>query len=155
VSPALAFGSAVVFVWLGMVLAISFLEALDRPRSATKGVTVQPLSLTALVEHQLEAARRAASGRSAHTVRGGRENSLHQTLLALAAGRRLDDHESPGEATLQVLQGRVRLATAEDGWEATAGDYLDIPPQRHNLTAVEDCAVLLTVLVPRDAGAGR
>jgi quercetin dioxygenase-like cupin family protein len=116
---------------------------------------MQLISLTALVEQQLDVARQAASGRSAHTVRGGREHSLHQTLLALAAGRRLDDHESPGEASLQVLRGRVLLATAEDTWEAATGDYLDIPPQRHNLSAIEDCAVLLTVLVPRVYSAQR
>lgn len=109
---------------------------------------MQPLSLSALVEHQLAAARQATSGRSAHTVRGGRANALHQTLLALVAGQSLDEHESPGEATLQILRGRVLLSTAEDSWEGAAGDQLDIPPERHALRAIEDCAVLLTVLVP-------
>jgi quercetin dioxygenase-like cupin family protein len=108
---------------------------------------MQPLSLIALADQQLDVARQATSGRSAHTVRGGRQHALHQTLLALIAGRALDDHESPGEATLQILRGRVRLATAEQAWEGAAGDYFDIPSQRHNLTAIEDCAVLLTVLV--------
>ena len=107
---------------------------------------MQALSLTTLVEQQLDAARQAGSGRSAHTVRGGSQHALHQTLLALVAGRGLDDHESPGEATLQILSGRVRLATADESWEAGLGDYLDIPAQRHNLTAIEDSAVLLTVL---------
>jgi quercetin dioxygenase-like cupin family protein len=107
---------------------------------------MQPLSLNDLADQQLEVARQAASGRSAHTVRGGRRLALHQTLLALVAGRRLDDHESPGEATLQVLRGRVRLAIADDSWEGTAGTYFDIPSQLHNLSAIEDSAVLLTVL---------
>ncbi len=112
---------------------------------------MKPLSLIALADQQLDIARQAASGRSAHTVRGGRRHSLHQTLLALVAGRGLDDHESPGEATLQILRGRVRLATAEDSWEGTAGSYFDIPPQRHNLSAIEDSVVLLTVLTQKPA----
>ncbi|MFI6450375.1 cupin domain-containing protein [Streptosporangium amethystogenes] len=104
-------------------------------------------SLTTLTNEHLTAARKAASGRSAHTVHGGRRNSLRQTLLALAAGRRLDDHESPGEATLQVLHGRVRLATGQDSWEGTAGDHVAIPAERHNLTALDDSAILLTVVM--------
>jgi quercetin dioxygenase-like cupin family protein len=110
---------------------------------------MKSLSLLDLADEQLEAAQLAASGRSAHTVRGGRQHSLHQTLLALVAGRSLGDHESPGEATLQVLKGRVQLATAENSWEGTAGSHFDIPPQRHNLSAIEDSVVLLTVLTQR------
>ena len=66
-------------------------------------------SLTALAREHLETARAASSGRSAHTVYGGHEHSLRQTLIALTAGSRLDEHDSPGEATLQVLHGRVSL----------------------------------------------
>jgi quercetin dioxygenase-like cupin family protein len=107
---------------------------------------MQPINLITLAEQQLDAARQATSGRSAHTIRGGRQYALHQTLLALIAGRGLDEHQSPGEATLQILRGRVRLATAEEAWEATVGDYLDIPPLRHDLSAIEDSVVLLTVI---------
>ena len=107
---------------------------------------MQPISLITLAEQQLDAARQATSGRSAHTIRGGRRHALHQTLLALIAGRGLDEHQSPGEATLQILRGRVRLATAEEAWEAATGDYLDIPPLRHDLSAIEDSVVLLTVI---------
>jgi quercetin dioxygenase-like cupin family protein len=109
---------------------------------------MQSISLTTLVGEHLAAARRATSGRSARTIHGGRKNALRQTLLVLAAGRRLDGHDNPGEATLQVLRGHVRLATSRDTWEGTAGDYLVIPPERHDLTAIEHSAVLLTV-VPR------
>jgi hypothetical protein len=66
-------------------------------------------SLTALARRQLTLAREASSGRSAHTVFGGHEHTLRQTVIALAAGRRLDEHDSPGEAIVHVLHGRVRL----------------------------------------------
>jgi quercetin dioxygenase-like cupin family protein len=106
------------------------------------------LSLTELVETQLADARKAHSGRSAHTVHGGHESALRQTVVALAAGHALSEHESPGEATLQVLRGRVRVtAGGDDAWEGGAGDYLVIPPARHDLTALDDSAVLLTVVV--------
>ena len=51
---------------------------------------MQKESLTALVRHHLEAARTAPSGRSAHTVYGGHERVLRQTLIALQAGSNLD-----------------------------------------------------------------
>ncbi len=107
------------------------------------------LSLTALADEQLAAAHAAGSGRSAHTVHGGHEHALRQTLIALTAGSGLAEHSSPGEATLQVLRGRVRLTTAGQSAEAAAGDLLVIPPERHGLTAVDDSAVLLTVALGR------
>jgi quercetin dioxygenase-like cupin family protein len=108
---------------------------------------MRPLSLSALVDEQLDAARAAPSGRSARTVHGGHEHALRQTLLALVAGAALGDHSSPGEATLQVLHGRVRLNTVADSQEAVAGDLLVIPAERHGLAALDDSAVLLTVVV--------
>lgn len=106
------------------------------------------VSLTALAREHLEKARASSSGRSSHTVYGGHEHSLRQTLIALTAGSELDEHESPGEATLQVLQGRVRVNNAQASWEGSAGDHIVIPPSRHGLAALEDSAVLLTVAKP-------
>jgi quercetin dioxygenase-like cupin family protein len=106
---------------------------------------MQKMSLTALVREQLVAARSASSGRSARTVFGGHERVLRQTVIAMVSGQVLDEHDSPGEATLHVLHGRVRLATTEASWDGSTGDLLIIPQARHSLTAREDAAVLLTV----------
>lgn len=103
------------------------------------------VSLTALAREHLEKARAASSGRSSHTVFGGHEHSLRQTLIALTSGNGLDEHESPGEATLQVLNGRVRVTNASAGWEGSPGDHIVIPESRHGLQALEDSVVLLTV----------
>jgi quercetin dioxygenase-like cupin family protein len=107
---------------------------------------MESISLGTLVDEQLAAARGAHSGRAAHTVHGGHDHSLRQTVIALIAGHELGEHQSPGEATLQVLRGHVRLTVGEDSCEGSAGDYLVIPPARHALSAIEDSAVLLTVL---------
>ncbi|HEU5032071.1 MULTISPECIES: cupin domain-containing protein [Actinomadura] len=106
---------------------------------------MQKLSLDAQVRDHLKRAAAAATGRSAETVYGGHEHVLRQTLIALTAGTALTEHESPGEATLLVLHGRVRLTSGDDAWDGMSGDMLIIPPARHALEALEDAAVLLTV----------
>lgn len=107
---------------------------------------MQKTSLTALARHELEHAERAASGRSAKTVFGGHEHQLRQTVIALRAGQQLSEHQNPGEATLQVLVGRVRLNFGDVSWNGSAGDLLTIPDGAHSLDAVEDAVVLLTVV---------
>jgi quercetin dioxygenase-like cupin family protein len=95
-----------------------------------------------------ELARRAAgasNGRSAQTVYGGHEQVLRQTLIAMRAQAVLAEHENPGEATVFVLNGRVRLVCGPDAWEGRTGDLIVVPPERHSLEALEDAAVLLTV----------
>ncbi len=106
---------------------------------------MQKMSLQALAREQQERASRASSGRSAKTVWGGHEHVLRQTLIALTAGASLSEHENPGEATVQVLSGRVRLDADGHGWEGRQGDLLLVPPTRHALAALEDAVVLLTV----------
>lgn len=106
---------------------------------------METTSLTELAARQLATAREASSGRASVTVFGGQEHDLRQTVIALAGGRSLGEHESPGDASLQVLVGRVRLTAGGETWEGGEGDYLVIPPRRHDLHADTDAVVLLTV----------
>jgi quercetin dioxygenase-like cupin family protein len=99
-----------------------------------------------MTEEKLTEARHAHSGRAAHTIHGGHDHELRQTVLALTAGHELAEHDSPGEATLQVLHGHVRLNTTSTVWEGKIGDHVTIPPERHSLTAIDDSVVLLTVI---------
>lgn len=107
---------------------------------------MEPVSLSALAEEHLERARKEAAGRSAHTLFGGHTHRLRQTVIALCAGRTLEEHASPGEATLQVLTGRVVLVAGETSQEVPEGGLTSIPPERHALEAPEDAVVLLTVV---------
>jgi quercetin dioxygenase-like cupin family protein len=104
-------------------------------------------SLTDTAEAHVRRARAAAHGRSAHTVHGGHDRALRQTVVALRAGTTLNEHDSTREATLQVLAGRVRLTSDTQAMEAIAGDLLPVPGVAHTLDAVEDSALLLTVAV--------
>jgi quercetin dioxygenase-like cupin family protein len=104
------------------------------------------ISLDAVAREQRRKAAAAESGRSAETVCGGHEKALRQTVIALRAGVELSEHENPGEATVLVLSGRVELRSNGVTWEGRNGDLLAVPDQRHSLHALEDSAVLLTVV---------
>jgi len=113
---------------------------------------MQKFSLDAIAREQAKRAGAASSGRSAETVFGGHEHALRQTVIALTAGSALDEHENPGEATIQVLRGRVRLTAGQVAWEGRTGDLLVVPDARHALAAIENSAVLLTVSKTGQAG---
>lgn len=106
---------------------------------------MQKFSITTIAREQLVLARQASSGRSASTVFGGHEHQLRQTLIAITAGHQLSEHSNQGEATIQVLQGRVRLVAGTVSWEGSHGDLLVAPQAMHSLEALEDSIVLMTV----------
>ncbi|OPC81623.1 LuxR family transcriptional regulator [Embleya scabrispora] len=103
------------------------------------------LSLRTATKEQLASARSTSSGRSSVAMPGGSRRQLRQTLIALTAGNALDRHENPGEASLIVLTGHIRLSAGDDSVEGTSGDLLVVPEEPHTVEAVEDSAVILTV----------
>ena len=107
------------------------------------------LSLDAIAREQIERAKDASSGRSSSTVFGGHEQVLRQTVVALREGSSLTEHNSPGEATIIVLSGRVRLSAGSTSWEGRKGDLLVIPPERHSLEALKDTVIVLTTAKTR------
>jgi len=105
--------------------------------------------LTTLADSLLDKARQASSGRAAETIEGGSGHALRQTVLGMAGGADLSEHESPGEATLQVLRGRVTLSADTGETESLEqGGLAPIPATRHSLHADTDAVVLLTVVKP-------
>ena len=78
---------------------------------------MQKFSLEALGHELLERAAAAGGGHTADTVVGGHERVLRQTVIAMLEGAVLAEHENPGEATVHVLRGRVRLSAGEQSWE--------------------------------------
>ena len=106
---------------------------------------MQKISLEALARQQMKLAASAGGQHTADTVYGGHEKVLRQTVIGMIAGARLAEHENPGEATVLILHGRVRLSAANLTWEGARGDLLIVPESRHSLDALENSAVLLTV----------
>jgi quercetin dioxygenase-like cupin family protein len=106
---------------------------------------MQKLSIDALARQQVTLALAAGSGRAADTVYGGHEKVLRQTVMAFRAGTKLSEHQNPGEATLFVLKGCVRLRSGAESWQGKTGDLLIVPDGLHSLEAEEDSAILMTV----------
>jgi quercetin dioxygenase-like cupin family protein len=108
---------------------------------------METISLGALGENLLAEARSASSGRYSVTIHGGLVNSLRQTLIGVAAGHRLDEHENTGEITLHVLSGRARVVAGADDVTLGVGEYAVIPRQWDSFEALDDTVVLLTAAV--------
>ena len=107
------------------------------------------VDLRKLTDELLAASAETTSGRKTHVFRAVTGGSLSQVLLALQGGKELAEHENPGEALLHVLRGRVRMTAGDKAWELGADEHIVIPPERHGLLALEDAAVLLTVVRSR------
>ncbi|MFC0676134.1 cupin [Brachybacterium hainanense] len=101
-------------------------------------------SIPELVERHLWAARAAEHGRSAELII--HDGVLRQTLLALASGSRLSEHNAPPAASLQVLLGRIALTTESGEMELSSGQISRIPQERHGVEAREDSVFLLTAV---------
>lgn len=106
---------------------------------------MEKFSLEALAREHLARAANASARRSASTVYGGHEHRLRQTVVAMLGGLSLAEHANPGEATVMVLTGRIRLHTSDNSWDGRTGDLLIVPQANHSIEAVEDSAILLTV----------
>lgn len=102
-------------------------------------------SINALADSQLAVAAAADSGRSSVTVYGRSGARLRQTVVALAAGRVMGEHKSPGDASVLCLSGRVVLRAGDLRAELGPGDLVAVPPQRHDVEALESSVLLLTV----------
>ena len=103
------------------------------------------LSLQAKARELAHKAAESSSGRAADTIFGGHEKRLRQTVVALREGAEMAEHESPGEATLLVISGRLRLVSGKTQWQGREWDYLIVPNAPHGVEAETDTTFLLTV----------
>jgi quercetin dioxygenase-like cupin family protein len=103
------------------------------------------IDLNALAVEHLAAAKAASNGRSSTKLVGDHSALLRSNLIALAEGAALQDHESPGDATLTVLMGSIEFHAGGESATLSAGQMVVIPPERHGLTALADAVVILAV----------
>lgn len=106
---------------------------------------MQKPSLEAMARQLSRRAADEDSGRAAETIYGGHEKRLRQTMIALTEGTEMGEYDSPGDATILVVSGRMRIVAGETTWEGRAGNLLALPEARHSVQAISDTVFLLTV----------
>jgi quercetin dioxygenase-like cupin family protein len=95
---------------------------------------------------------RASGGRSSKTL--AKAGGLRVTLVMLDAGVTLEPEAAAGGASLQVLEGRLRVQADGEEWELAPGDPVALGHNlREPVRAIEQSAFLVTVAWPEGAGA--
>jgi quercetin dioxygenase-like cupin family protein len=93
-----------------------------------------------------------SGGRAAKTL--AKTDGLRVTLVLLKSGATLNPESAAGGASLQVVEGRMRVQTKGDHRELGPGDLIALGENLHEpVTALEETAFLVTVSWPAGAGA--
>ncbi len=100
--------------------------------------------LDQLVAQEWAKASASNNGRSAIAVL--KDGRLRHTLITLLTGCKMNDHEKPESATLQVLRGTIVVSWGGESKTIEHGGLYVLPDAIHNVVATEDSAFLLTSL---------
>lgn len=96
------------------------------------------------VGSHLEAGMPASQARTAVTL--VKEAGLNVVLARLRAGGSLAEHAASGAATVQVLNGHVRVHVGDESLDVPAGRLVAFDAKvRHGVEAIEDSTLLLTL----------
>ena len=86
---------------------------------------------------------RLAQATSSAILKAGQ---LEVMRVVLPAGKSMREHQTPGEITVQCLEGVVDFRLGREVRHMRAGDFLHLPGGApHELTAVEDASLLVTI----------
>lgn len=71
------------------------------------------------------------------------------SLIAIKAGRRIEEHQNPGRISIQPIAGHIRMHALGTVFDLPNGKILVLDRAvRHDVEAVDDSAFLLTVSHP-------
>jgi quercetin dioxygenase-like cupin family protein len=88
------------------------------------------------------------AGHSARTLI--KFDDLRVVLIALAAGARVAEHKADGRISMHVLSGRIDIRAADRTFSLRSGGLLALDQAvPHDLHALEESALLLTIAWPR------
>ena len=75
-----------------------------------------------------------------------KSDTLEVIRLVLMAGKRLPAHQTPGEMTIQCLEGRLIISVGDNRQTLAAGQLLFLPAQTmYEVEAELDSSALLTI----------
>jgi quercetin dioxygenase-like cupin family protein len=86
-------------------------------------------------------------GQTRRAVTLVKQGGMSLVLTHLHSGGTLQEHGAPGAATVQVLDGLVRVQIGDESLEAPAGRLVAFDAGvRHSVEALEDSTLLLTLV---------
>lgn len=92
----------------------------------------------------------ATDGHGHHAKTLVKHDDFRVVLVSLDAGARMDAHRAPGSLAVQTLSGHVRIGVGGARVDLPAGGLLSLEREvTHDVEALEDSAVLLTLSWPR------
>jgi quercetin dioxygenase-like cupin family protein len=78
-------------------------------------------------------------------------DDLRVVLMALKAGARIPEHKASGRISVQVLSGHVRFNALGRAFNLLPGSLVALDERApHDLEALEESAILLTIAWPGD-----
>ncbi len=111
----------------------------------THDLTAEHL-LIDLEEAVAELERLVPSEQDRRAVTLVKEGGLNVVLTRMRAGSNLAEHSAPGAATVQVLDGHVRVQVGEQSLDLPGGRLIAFDANvRHYVEALEDSTLLLTL----------
>lgn len=119
-----------------------------RPHTPSMASPFLEFDLTSEVD-RLHRESRWNTGQNARTLI--KYDDLRVVLMALKAGARIPEHEANGRISVQVLSGHVRLNASGRAFNLLPGSLLALDERApHDLEALEESAILLTIAWPGD-----
>jgi quercetin dioxygenase-like cupin family protein len=98
--------------------------------------------------HRLKAETTWSTGHNARTL--VKYPDLRVVLIALRPDARLPDHQTEGRISVHVISGHVQVRASGRTFNLRTGGLLALDPAiRHDVTAVDESAILLTIAWPR------
>jgi quercetin dioxygenase-like cupin family protein len=118
-----------------------------RPHSPSLAEPFMEFDLDSEV-HRLKAETTWSTGHNARTL--VKYDDLRVVLIALQRDARLPEHQTEGRVSVHVIAGHVQVRASGRTFNLRTGGLLALDPAiRHDATAVDESAILLTIAWPR------
>jgi quercetin dioxygenase-like cupin family protein len=118
-----------------------------RPHSTHMADQFMEFDLDAEV-HRLKGETTWSTGQNARTL--VKYDDLRVVLIALQRDARMPEHQTEGRVSLHVISGHIQVRASGRTFSLRTGGLLALDPAiRHDVTAIEESAVLLTIAWPR------
>jgi len=98
--------------------------------------------------HRLKAETTWSTGHNARTL--VKYDDLRVVLIALQPDARLPEHQTDGRVSVHVISGHVQVRASGRTFNLHKGGLLALEPAiRHDVIAIDESAILLTIAWPR------